>query len=53
MSKRDTLKTSQYSLKTQEMSLDKMPSKRTKKAKVKERQMGKKVIRKSLKEEEE
>lgn len=51
MSKRDTLKVTKRSLDIQEMSLDKMPSKRTKKAKVKERQEGKKEIRKELNED--
>jgi hypothetical protein len=50
MSKRDTKKISHYSLQTQSWSLDKMPSKKTKKAKVKERQNGKKEIRDSLKD---
>lgn len=50
MAKRDTLKTSYYSLRIQEQSLDKMPSKKTKKAKAKERQYGKKEIEKALKD---
>jgi hypothetical protein len=48
MGKVDTLKTAWTSLKKQEQSLDKMPHKSTKKAQAKERQMGKKVIRKAL-----
>lgn len=51
MGARDTLKIMKRSLNTQEMSLDQMPSKKTKKAKAKERQMGKKIIRDAAKEE--
>lgn len=50
MARRDTMKTMHYSLKIQEQSLDKMPSKKTKKAKAKERQTGRKVIREALEE---
>lgn len=46
MSKVDKTKIYQTSLKQQDMALDKMPSKRTKKAKAKMRQHGKKEIRK-------
>lgn len=44
----DKLKTAWTSLKKQEQSLDKMPHKSTKRAKVKERQRGKKEIRREL-----
>lgn len=50
MARRDTLRTAWASLKAQCWSLDKMPSKKTKKAKAKERQTGKKEIRKALEE---
>lgn len=46
MSKVDKTKVYQTSLKIQEQSLDKMPSKRTKKAKARMRQEGKNLIRK-------
>lgn len=48
----DKLKTAWTSLKKQEQSLDKMPHKSTKRAKVKERQRGKKEIREELKDGE-
>jgi hypothetical protein len=48
MSKPDKEKASKYSLDAQSWTLDKMPHKSTKKAKVKERQLGKKIIRKEL-----
>lgn len=48
MARRDTLKTSYYSVKGQEQSLDINPHKSTKKAKAKERQEGKKIIREAL-----
>lgn len=48
MAKRDTLRTSHYSVKSQEWSLDIPPHKSTKKAKAKERQKGKKIIREEL-----
>lgn len=48
MAKRDTLKTSKYSVGNQEWALDINPHKSTKKAKARERQMGKKLIREEL-----
>jgi len=45
MAKRDTKRTSHYSLKIQEQSLDIPPHKSTKKAKAKERQEGRKEIK--------
>lgn len=50
MSKMDTLKTAKRSLSAQERALDKNPHKSTKKAKRKERQMGKKQAQIQLKE---
>lgn len=52
MSKRDTLRTSKRSLQAQDWSLDIMPHRSTKKAKAKERQMGKKIIRQELRDGE-
>ena len=53
MSKLDRVRTSKYSLDIQCMTLDQMPHKSTKKAKVKERQLGKKIIRKELENKKE
>ncbi len=50
MARRDSMKTAYYSLKIQEQSLDIMPHKKTKKAKAKERQTARKVIREALEE---
>jgi len=45
MAKRDTKKTLQYSIRSQTWSLDIAPSKKTKKAKAKSRQEGRKECR--------
>ena len=45
MSKRDSRRTAHYSIQAQWWSLDVPPHKSTKKAKTKERQMAKKIIR--------
>ena len=50
MGKRDTKRVAKRSVQTQEWSLDVNPHKSTKKAKAKERQDGKKEIRKELEE---
>lgn len=50
MAKRDTKRTSHYSIHSQEWSLDINPHKSTKKAKAKERQDGKKEIREAINE---
>ena len=52
MGKVDKLKTAWTSLRKQEQSLDKMPHKSTKRAKAKERQMAKKVIKEELEDGE-
>lgn len=51
MGKRDTLKIAKRSRDTQEFSDDRLSKKSLRKAKVKERQFSKKLIRKDLKEE--
>ena len=50
MSKRDTLKTARISILAEEQSLDGHQDRRVRKAKRKERQKGKKIIKDELKE---
>lgn len=52
MSKRDTLKTSKRSVQAQEWALDISPHNSIKKNKAKERQVGKKIIKRELNEKE-
>lgn len=52
MAKRDTARVAKRSIQAQEWSLDVNPHKSTKKAKAKERQDGRKEIRKSLEDKD-